>query len=174
MSGIVTDVGSLVSLPMSIRCHVNDKNEFDYKAILKSKGIIFLDLKTNCDQCERCEFVELPPEWKIVHAEDQHVLILRDQKNRCRASINKFPNAHWMDIFTKFDLMISTKESDGKYFAEAKVLEAGEVVYEIEPLHSPRCCYLEKYELGQRAKQKAIDWLDENYPDWKNPGAYWD
>ncbi len=32
----------------------------------------------------------------------------------------------------------------------------------------------QKSDAADQANKLASDWLDANYPDWRNPGAYWD
>lgn len=169
MSGIV-NFESLISLPVQIRCHVNTKNQFDYKAILQGKGFVFLDHKT---ECGTKEFVEFPKNWRLTKTDSPLVNIITDDRGRYRGSVHDYFHSSWIELFTKYDVMIKIKEIDLSHFAFAEVWSDVKVVYTTDNVVIKSICPIDRYEAGQSAKSLACKWLDQNYPDWRNPGAYW-
>lgn len=171
MSGIIT-TSSLVALPVQMRCHVNQKDEFDYKAILQSRGFVFSDDETDYCNKEK-EFVKLPKNWRLTKTDSPLVNIITDDKGRYRGSVHDYLHSSWIELFTKYDVMIKTKQVGLNHFAYAEVWSDIEVVYTTNNVVIKSICPIDRYEAGQSAKELAHEWLNQNFPDWKNPGAYW-
>ncbi|MBP9763230.1 MAG: hypothetical protein KBD10_00605 [Candidatus Pacebacteria bacterium] len=164
-------MNQLPSLPKKICCHADPQNKFDYPKILKSLGFTFNEIEIDGN---KLEVVNLPSNWKIVPAEDDYVFLLIDKKERPRASIMMCPGINWVNLFTKFDFMHKTKNVGAEKIIAVEVFELHEVVHSVSVTYLSSFSLEDRLEAIKKAKQQAIDWLDENYPDWKNPGAYWD
>lgn len=144
------------------------------KAALIQAGVVFPD-----KECEDKLFVYaiLPKDWKkkVPNKEDPRGIALQDQHGRMRAGI--FYKAAFYDrkasmyicrrytIACDYDRMdkmkqivVQVKDHNGSVLFETAAKEKGE-----------------KYWEDQEALEKvAKAWVDEHYPDWQNPSAYWE
>lgn len=107
--------------------------------------------------------VELPPGWKSVLIYDmdsdnrQEVL---DDHGRCRIAVRR--QQDHVIFFTRFNAIIR--------FDEAIIVRDTEVMFRINRSKCPAT----EDDRVEWARAQAISWLDEHYPDWRNPAAYWD
>ena len=125
-------------------------------------------------------YVQFPEGWTKQATDHSMWSNLLDEKGRKRGGI--FYKAAFYDrsAHMRLDRRINYSEIyDGdadhidntiQYF----VTDGESTLYKTEPVE-----YEEKYEdnyweLQDAAEGGCLTWLNENYPDWKNPMAYWD
>lgn len=140
--------------------------------ILESAGVKFLGVVEG-DPLFR--YVELPKGWKKAPTSHSMWSDLLDEKGRSRASI--FYKAAFYDrdahlslnrrYSAAFDYNRFTKEKVGV----ANVMDCGKVIHTTEPIPANN---KERWDVSDEALKLATEWLNKNYPEWKNPGAYWD
>lgn len=143
---------------------------------LESMGIVFGedadDIFVNC---------QLPEGWKKVPTEHSMWSELIDDKGRKRASIfykaafydriahisldTRFHATYMPEDDYKTDIPYEERQAGCWY---GVVRDCGNVIYRTEPLKNPM--FEQQYELADAAQA----WLEEKYPDWKDPLAYWD
>lgn len=158
------------TLPTNIR---NDK-DFNSKEILEAAGLKFLG---PVEDDKMFQYVEFPQGWKKVVTDHSMWSDLVDDKGRVRASIFYkaafYDRSAHMDISTRFRVSRDYDLQNKENVAVTCVTDDGKVVYTTEPIQLPKDTK-QKYEITDQAENIAIKWLDEHYPDWQNPGAYWD
>lgn len=117
--------------------------------------------------------VELPTGWrKIADNHSMHSWLVDDQ-GRKRASL--FYKAAFYDrvanmsLTTRFDyIVVPYKAGKNNHVV---VNDGNKEIWKSDPLMvSESDPWVEFDEL----RKNAIEWLSANYPDWKNPVAYWD
>lgn len=139
---------------------------------LEQMGIVFFepidDLFVN---------VKLPDGWKKVPTNHSMWSDLVDEKERARGGI--FYKAAFYDrnAFIRIDRRFSfrNKQLGNDYDTSpraAVVTDQGEVIWQSES-ESPSD-EVPIYEAGERYLPEAEAWLEEHYPDWRDPLAYWD
>ena len=121
--------------------------------------------------------VTLPAGWKKVPTKSSYWTDLVDEKGRKRA-----------DIFYKaafYDRVAHIRFSMRYFYHDEPVGGWGQDNYRKLPFHYTVCdgkkilwesphFAREDYAAGELYKKQASDFINENYPDWKNPLAYWD
>jgi len=159
----------LCILPKAIDGH----HDFDHRAILESWGLELLEDFAGEDNLQ---YVRLPEGWSFVAVDpDKHFKVI-DEKDRER--INAFlddscpPNSitrlcHRITIQFDHELMVEKNLYVANiYDSEGKLLYATNPIVGYED---------ESEDVNIRAAiKRACDWLKENYPDWRNPAAYWE
>lgn len=186
------------TLPTDIRHSSDyDTKDYDTKAILEVAGVKFIGVVEGDNIFQR---VELPKGWK--KEADEHPLWskLVDDKGRERASIffyagkslgphfnltlslhsgvsvdSSFPEkiigrSAYMLLSCRFEVSFDYDRFDKENVGVANVTDSGEVVHATEPIFANGEA---RYDVSDKANKIALEWLDENYPDWRNPGAYW-
>jgi len=168
----------------------------DYLEALKQKGIEIINPKEN----DRFMKVALPEGWKV----NEHLSMLQsleDEKGRAQAAIpinSSSPNPkdtylYFLPRFTMSDSIVEGMPEEKKHLWKERY--AYPFHYEVKDalntvaFTSSTCQMslaeeitkenLAKYEweygeAGENARKECHDWLDTNYPDWKNPLAYWE
>lgn len=151
---------------------IGGDSDYDEKAILKAAGVKFLgSLKGD----KMFQYVELPQGWQKVATDHSMWSKLVDDKGRERASI--FYKAAFYDRSARMSLSCRYGVSldYDRFYKEnvgvANVMDGGKVIHTTEPLPADS---EKRYEVRDRTREVAIEWLDRNHPDWRNPGAYWD
>ena len=158
------------TLPKEIRSYGN----YDAKAILKKFGVKFLGPVPGDSLFQ---YVELPSGWQKVSTDHPMWSMLVDDQGRPRAQI--FYKAAFYDRDANMSLKVRfhVEEDWARNKREGvvvyKVVDCGQTVYTTEPLRPP-ADERKGYEVHQQARAAAEAWLEENYPGWKDPGAYWD
>jgi hypothetical protein len=135
--------------------------------ILRAAGVKFLltEEEHGLLQC-----VELPKGWTKQPTEDSRLSSLVDDKGRERASIfYKARREANMRLTTRFNV----KRVYAHGTVVATVTDGEEVIHATEPVRKPEECRAAVAVLDN-VVATAATWLDERYPDWRNPGAYWD
>ncbi len=143
---------------------------------LKKCGVIF-----GTDADELFVNVQLPAGWKKQATTNSMHSDLLDEKGRQRASI--FYKAAFYDrrahmtMCHRYDIdgYVSC-DADGNDVEYGKHTHFKTVVVDgAVMLHSiGRIRDKDDYQTGDMHCQQAREWLDLNYPDWRNPLAYWE
>jgi hypothetical protein len=124
--------------------------------------------------------VQLPQGWKKVPKDHSMWSKLMDDKGRERASI--FYKAAFYDRSAHIYISRRFSPRSGpvggydspNYGTEpwiGYVEDCGKVIWQSGPLPLGD---KKDYEVHEDAGNLATAWLDQNYPDWKNPMAYWE
>jgi hypothetical protein len=129
-------------------------------------------------------FVEvvLPPGWKKVATDHDMWSHLVDDKGRDRAAI--FFKAAFYDRYAHLSIerrfSYSSVPTDGwdeyVYGVSKKcgvVTDCGKVIFKTEDL-DPETFPGKRYEMDDALYFPCKKWLEEHYPDWEDPLAYWD
>lgn len=156
------------TLPREMMRH----GDYHPQPILESFGVKFLG---NVKGDELFQHVELPEGWKKEPTEHSMWSKLVDDKGRERAAI--FYKAAFYDLKAhvtltpRFAVRTDYDRYDKGEFVSL-VTDCEETIYT-----TPLIDFDDLVESYQRSMQQdsiAQEWLNTNYPDWKNPGAYWD
>ena len=147
--------------------------EYDAKAILEAAGAKFVCVVPDDPMFQ---VVELPKGWKKVATDHSMWSKLVDDKGRERASIFYkaafYDRSAHMSLSCRFGVSFDYARFDKEKVGIANVMDGGKVVYTTEPISATEGG--KSYDVSDKANKLAAGWLDENYPDWRNPGAYWD
>lgn len=149
-------------------------SDYNTKAILEAAGVKFLGVVEGDDMFQ---YVDLPRGWKKMATDHSMWSKLVDDKGRERASIFYMAafydrSAH-MSLSTRFGVRRDYDRQDNENVAVAHVMDGSKVVHTTEPIQLPTDDR-KKYKVAEQADKVAVEWLDKNHPDWRNPGAYWD
>ncbi|HUC01359.1 MAG TPA: hypothetical protein VMA75_00440 [Candidatus Paceibacterota bacterium] len=148
--------------------------DYDTKKILEAAGVKFGEVVEDDDLFQ---YVELPAGWKKVSTDHSMHSNLVDDKGRVRARI--FYKAAFYDRRAdlqserRFGASVDYGRREKEGVAVANVTDCGKVIYSTEPVKLPDDDR-KSYEASDKAQAAAFKWLDKHYPDWRNPGAYWD
>ena len=159
----------IVTLPSSMK--YNRHLDFDTQAVLEAAGVKFLEL---AGYYELYRNAELPSGWKTIHSAEGVPLCLLDGKGRVRANmffdqyVQGLPH---MSASCRYSVVFDSERFDKDQMGVAHVMDTTEVVYTTEPIPANG---EDKYAVSDKAKALAKKWLDENYPNWKVPSAYWE
>ncbi len=74
-------------------------------------------------------------------------------------------------ISRRFNILFNYDRFNAECIAMSDVADGNEVIFTTEPLDATHCRFYLDGEMMSR--QPAVLWLNEHYPDWQNPGAYW-
>ena len=147
------------------------------KTILENAGVKFGDY--DYWQPQLCH-AKLPSGWQVVGTDHQLWWVLIDNEDRHRGHIINqsvpFFEAHLI-IPNRFDFQVLALNDR---LIVASVFDCySKVVYRSEPVelknHRPQNDQ-ERAEFNAAfaaSRDLALGWLRSNYPDWKNPRAYW-
>jgi len=120
--------------------------------------------------------VTLPPGWGKQATDHSMWSRLIDQAGRERASIFYKAAFYDRDAFIQPSRRFTVDGYSHKIDGELKAVlrdAKEEIQRETEVVkveHDSR----EMYEMRQRLSREIEAWLDANYPDWKDPSAYWE
>lgn len=156
-----------------------EENERLARETLAKWGVKFLGSVEGGQSLQR---VELPTGWKKIPTYEPRLVMLVDDKGRERARICLFSENKVLVIQPRYGVRemllnelfhgngpISAVVADGRI-----VTGEGGALYETEPTDLPLYGQNERYKARRKAVEDAEAWLDEHYPDWRNPLAYWD
>ena len=148
--------------------------DYDVKAILEAAGVKFLG---EVEGDPMFQYVELPEGWKKMPTDHSMWSKLLDDKGRERASI--FYKAAFYDrsahlgLSRRFGFRRDHDRRDKEGVAITHVTDGDNVIHATKPIKLPKD-KRKQYEVAQKADKAAIAWLNKQYPEWRNPGAYWD
>lgn len=103
-----------------------------------------------------------------------------DAGNKSEQSVYKWLHQNrpgWKSLLSELETFPFTWFRDDNLFQDGKycmhLFEKGERVYTTEmfPFEAAKITYRS---VSEKSEQETLNWLKEHYPDWKNPGAYWD
>lgn len=122
-------------------------------------------------------YVELPPGWTKVTTDHNMWSNLLDDKGRKRAAIFYKAafydrDAH-LDPITRYTYGSDYDRQEKENAAVAIATDCGKVIFSTTPVPLPEDAR-KGYDLKEEARKEAKAWLIQNFPDWENPGAYWE
>lgn len=178
-------VSNETTLPAGM--HKDDQYGYDTKVVLEKAGVKFLGPVEGDPVLQR---VELPAGWKKAPSYYSLLTMLVDDKGRERARVF-FKDASY-DRHGSVNLESRYGVSDLSNWSP-DLLRRGEGSYRLQVvdgcavrgpsksehlLHEVEVPYSEdrkeRFRARARAMQEAYAWLDEHFPQWKDPLAYWD
>ena len=146
--------------------------DYDPRAILKAAGVKFGEIASGDPMFRH---VELPPGWKKIPTDHSMWSSLVDDKGRVRGSIFYkaafYDRSAHMRLDTRYGVAFDYKRSETEGVGVSNVTDCGKVIFSAEPIPTNK---ERSWETSQAANLLAMEWLDAQYPDWRNPGAYWD
>ena len=149
--------------------------------ILSSWGIQFLE---NIDDLSR--FVIIPEGWSLERDINPYWTLLKDKKDRERASIfykgafydrgsfiRLLPRYYAADIPERYLSGVTPKEKvsyeivlQGNWYGVVR--DGKKVIFKTNPIKGP------SFNERDGLRKQGEDWLDQNFPLWKDKNAYWD
>lgn len=127
--------------------------------------------------------VTLPEEWHLEPLNRDEYVFAADEKGRRRIDFHQVEDKYFVrDIHPAIELGKSSIRfkraqedyEDDKLQAVIEIYDHdGQVLHTVETEWFDNNPKSEAY-LRNRAHMAALRWLEENYPDWMNPTAYWD
>jgi len=149
--------------------------DYDTKAVLEAAGFKFVCVVPDDPMFQ---VVEMPKGWQKKATDHSMWSNLVDDKGRVRASIFYkaafYDRSAHMNLVSRFGVSRDYDREKKEGVAVAVVKDGANVIFTTEPVKLPAREDKNYYEIGDDAQKKAVEWLDQQYPDWKNPGAYWD
>lgn len=147
----------------------------DDRATLEAAGVKFGEV---VDGDPIFQYVELPAGWTKRGTGHDMWSDLLDDKGQKRASIFYKAafydrNAH-LNTEHRYAVEFDYDRVDREQVAVANVTDCGKVIYSTEPIPTAEGTHRYDSAISEPARQLALEWLDEHYPDWKDASAYWD
>ena len=145
------------------------------KAILEKAGVKFLGQVSDDPVFQQ---VELPSGWKKVATDHSMWSNLVDGQGRIRANI--FYKAAFYDrsahtsVTRRYAVNFDYKREEAEGVAVAEVRDGEIVLFSTEPVKVPADQDKEYFKITDGVKATAHKWLQQNFPQWEDPGAYWD
>ena len=160
------------TLPTELVC----SRGYNAREILVVAGVKFCGGMPNNDMLQ---IVELPKGWREIATYSPRWSHLVDDKGhtgRIRAKIFSDHRYTRLNLVTRFSIFKDTRREAREHVAITYVLDGGKkIIFKSKTLNLPtKDDNFENWETSQSTVHEATKWLEENYPDWKNPGAYWD
>ena len=152
-----------------------DMGDCNNKKILEAAGVKFV---CQVPDDPMFQVVEMPKGWKKQRTDHSMWSNLVDDKGRVRASI--FYKAAFYDrsahlrLNSRFTVSQDYDRTEKEGVAVSRVMDGANVIFSTEPVKLPEKRDSAYYDVTDAVQQKATEWLDATYPDWQNPGAYWD
>lgn len=147
----------------------------DGKKILESFGVVFGD---EVEDDPMFQYVTLPEGWKregTGHSMHSDVL---DDKGRKRIGVfykaafyDRSANMH---VNRRYSYTYDYERSEAEDVHVGVAKDGEEVIYETDPLPGKKANGEEDYDSYRNCQALAKAWLDEHYPEWNDPAAYWD
>ncbi len=161
--------------------------QYDTKAVLEKAGVKFLGPVEGDSVLQR---VQLPAGWKKVPGYNPMLTMLVDDKDRERARVF-YKNTYYqrcgsVNLESRYGVSDLSdwepqllKRGEGGYLlhivdgcAVRGPRKPEDLLHEVEvPYHEDK---KERFRARACAKKEAYAWLDENFPLWRDPTAYWD
>lgn len=116
--------------------------------------------------------IVLPVGWKHEAPQEDEIsgdvwYLILDDRDRVRIHVQIRTHLHSKGYI--LTLSYSTryqpnfiKEEDGRFFNIVEDQSTNTVVWKRQAF------------LGKSKRNESLEWLNQNYPDWENPHAYWD
>lgn len=143
--------------------------------ILEKAGVVFGDV---VEGDRMFQYVTLPDGWEKKPTDHSMWSELADDKGRKRAGI--FYKAAFYDRSAHMSLDrryrctydYERKDAEGVYVGQA--FDGDTAIHECGPLPAKKYDGTDAWENYDLAQKQAAEWLNEHYPDWQDPAAYWD
>lgn len=121
--------------------------------------------------------VELPDGWSVVPTDHAMWSDLKDEKGRKRASVGY--KAAFYDRWASINIVprfrierdYSTKNLDEHTFV---VTDCGTEVWRSRSETAERGDWQKREVIDATLRAEAAAWLEQQYPNWQDPGAYWE
>ena len=147
-----------------------DNGESSSPKVLEDAGVIFGDLVPDDPLFQ---FVEVPIGWKFIPGDHPMWTRLVDQNGRERAAIwyrdTPDRDAHY-EANTRYFVSLNWDHYETEGVIVGQVMDGDEIIYHTDPF--------EKRFYGENtpfdARDAAEEWLNANFPNWEDSGAYWD
>lgn len=142
------------------------------KEVLEQAGVKFLG---PVEGDPLFQYVELPAGWKKVPTDHSMASKLVDERGRVRASI--FYKAAFYDrkadvsVVTRYKIANDYESEDTKHVVISQIKDGDKVIYSTEPI--PFTTVKSRLAAQDEAYTRCKKVLDEQFPDWQNPAAYW-
>jgi len=122
------------------------------------------------------QYVELPDGWKKVSTDHSMWSKLLDDKGRERASIFYkaafYDREAFIDLSCRYIYSFDYDKRNIEKICVANVTDAGSVIHTTAPITD--IAGKDEWNITDEARNLAKAWLEEKYPDYRNPAAYWD
>ncbi|MDO8489954.1 MAG: hypothetical protein Q7S47_00885 [bacterium] len=158
------------TLPVDVRCTTG----YDAKAILEAWGIKFFGA---VEGDPLFQYVELPSGWRKIAAPDSLYSLLVDNKSRKRADVfyraggNRETHLY---LRARFSILRDFSLQEKEHLIATRVMGCGRIIHTSGPFEILNPDIITSNDIQDQADARAVSWLKENYPYWRNPGAYWD
>ena len=160
------------TLPTELQaCYIGDER-VPSKPILEGFGVKFLG---PVEGDALFQYVELPAGWKRKPTDHAMWSELVDEKGRKRAGI--FYKAAFYDRGAHLGLQSRftvSRDYERKGEIVARVKDGETTVFDTTPVPEAEKYTDEWTKQGDDAMGACRAWLDERYPNWRSPAAYWD
>jgi hypothetical protein len=160
------------TLPSDMGRRINASDP-DPREVLEAAGVVFHGVVAGDPMFT---YVELPAGWKKEPTDHSMWSRLVDEKGRERASI--FYKAAFYDrrahlrLSTRFCAEYDYERERAANEIVAMAKDGSAIVFATPPVAVTGDREADRV-AGDTARAAAVAWLDENYPDWQNPAAYW-
>lgn len=157
-------------LPVEMDQH----SDYDTRKILEELGVKFLGVIEDDKIFQR---VELPVGWKIEPTEHSMHSSLLDDKKRVRAGI--FYKAAFYDrsahltLKRRYGCSLDYVKAN-KGVIQSNVKDQGKIIYSTDEYILKESDEARRWAIQNEHDKRVITWLNENCPEWENPGKYWD
>lgn len=146
-----------------------------FRMVLESAGMRFLE---EVPGDPMFQFVVLPSGWKKERGVGNSVL-LKDTKGRIRARISYIAEfykrqAH-INLVRRFVCVDDDEQYDKNKMLVRSVVDNAnnrKIIFTTNPRHAPEG--VDYCSVFDAVQNELVTWLNEHYPDWENPGAYWE
>lgn len=143
--------------------------------VLENAGVVF------GEKISLFYSVTLPKGWKIIDTEELIFWHLIDDRERKRATIkyDPFRFEAELQLNTRFNFCRDYDREKRENIATSVVTDNGKAIHTTKPIVLPQRIDQdyqspEWYQTGNQADSDAESWLDESFPNWRDPAAYWD
>ncbi len=121
------------------------------------------------------QHVDLPEGWKKVSTDHQTWSKLVDEKGRERAQIFYkaafYDRGAFLSVSYRYGIRIDYERLNNKGVCIAFVTDGDKTIHETEPISKEGKT---NHETVNRTTAEAEAWLDAHFPNWRDPGDYWD
>lgn len=144
------------------------------KEIMESWGFVFGDVVENDDIFQ---YAALPEGWSKKPTEHSMWSELIDEQGRKRGSVFYkaafYDRSAHMGLSRRYSYTQNYEAQETDNARVGTVTDLGVTIYETEPLPYKDKNGEEIWDNYDKVNAMAVAWLDEHYPDWKDPTAYW-
>lgn len=167
MTAATPESGRVFAIPADLKLPFCTPNTYDVRKCLESFGVEFLHLIEEEGYWE----VRLPTGWNIKLSEgDEEIFNLLDENGRCRSQIFAIADSEENYLMLTTFYFVQLSPSGNKIRMQIRNA-LGVILHEESEETSENWLAYQKVHFALFSKGEA--WLDENYPNWRDPSAYW-